>query len=54
MIHLYYRPDLTCVRWYSPHDEAPELVNPFLLEFLETKTPKQNPMNLQSIFGGMF
>ena len=41
---------------HCPHDEAPELVNPFLLEFLETRTPSQPSMDfgsslLRNIFG---
>lgn len=48
---------------HCPHDEAPELVNPFLLEFLEAKTSPANnnnkimsgnTMDLKSLFGGIF
>lgn len=39
---------------HCPHDEAPELVNPFLLEFLETKTSAQPKNPMESFFGGLF
>jgi pimeloyl-ACP methyl ester carboxylesterase len=39
---------------HCPHDEAPELVNPFILEFLETKTTAQSSNPLQALFGGFF
>jgi len=40
---------------HCPHDEAPELVNPFLLEFLKTKTDIPSRLNpMQALFGGLF
>ena len=45
---------------HCPHDEAPELVNPFLLEFLNelesrNRNDKKKEKNaLLSIFGGNF
>ena len=38
---------------HCPHDEAPELVNPFLLEFLEKHGGKQEKKDLLSIFSGI-
>ena len=42
---------------HCPHDEAPELVNPFLLEFLEeveARKPQKKKNDLMSMFNGMF
>ena len=41
---------------HCPHDEAPELVNPFVLEFLEkhARQKKPEPKNFLSIFGDLF
>jgi pimeloyl-ACP methyl ester carboxylesterase len=40
---------------HCPHDEAPELVNPFLLEFLETKVAAKSKQNdFMSMFNGIF
>ena len=41
---------------HCPHDEAPELVNPFVLEFLEkhARQQKPEPKNFLSIFGDLF
>ncbi len=47
---------------HCPHDEAPELVNPFLLEFLKTNTvvspssstSSSSSMDLRTLFGGIF
>ena len=37
---------------HCPHDEAPELVNPFILEFLKAKTTTRSSNPFQAILGG--
>jgi hypothetical protein len=42
---------------HCPHDEAPELVNPFLLEFLEeldARKPKKKKIDILSMLNGVF